>query len=189
MRLSLLTLGAPASTRALSARPSARKSFATRHWPHPATIRSAGSSLPATRSSTASPMRCADVRRSIRTTAPSSYRLALRPRTCFRPPRPTGSGPFPPVDATRYAVGLSRKPIASKLTPLFQAIHLRQCNRGDWDGKPLTAAEFGPPEPSRLRERREVCTMDGSPRPGTRTRPPRGSQYGPDGGRGFHVQR
>ena len=45
-------------------------------------------------------------------------------------------------DAARDAVRLSLAPATARVSPLFNAIHTRQCTRGDYDGKPLSSAEL-----------------------------------------------
>jgi hypothetical protein len=46
-------------------------------------------------------------------------------------------------DAARDAVRLTLAPVTPEVSPLFNAIHARQCTRGDYDGKPLSTAELG----------------------------------------------
>lgn len=46
-------------------------------------------------------------------------------------------------DTTRDAVHVALATVPAQTTPLFNAIASRQCTRGDYDGKPLSAAELG----------------------------------------------
>jgi hypothetical protein len=46
-------------------------------------------------------------------------------------------------DATRDAVRLTLTPAPAKVSPLFNAIHSRQCTRCEYDGKPLSNEELG----------------------------------------------
>jgi hypothetical protein len=46
-------------------------------------------------------------------------------------------------DAARDAVRLTLTPRPAEASPLFNAIHARQCTRGDYDGKPLSRGELG----------------------------------------------
>lgn len=46
-------------------------------------------------------------------------------------------------DATRDAVRVTLAPTRAQVSPLFNAIHARQCTRGDYDGKPLSSEELG----------------------------------------------
>ena len=46
-------------------------------------------------------------------------------------------------DAARDAVRLMLTPASAQPSPLFNAIHARQCTRGDYDGKPLSSDELG----------------------------------------------
>ncbi|MBK9439843.1 MAG: Tat pathway signal protein [Comamonadaceae bacterium] len=46
-------------------------------------------------------------------------------------------------DAKRDAVSVSLSPVPAQTTALFNAITSRQCTRGDYDGKPVSAAESG----------------------------------------------
>jgi hypothetical protein len=45
-------------------------------------------------------------------------------------------------DAARGAIHLALTPTAARTSPLYQAIAMRQCTRGDYDGQPLTQAEL-----------------------------------------------
>lgn len=45
-------------------------------------------------------------------------------------------------DAMRDAVRLTLAPKPAQASPLFDAIHARQCTRGDYDGKPLSREEL-----------------------------------------------
>jgi hypothetical protein len=45
-------------------------------------------------------------------------------------------------DAGGHAVRVTLEPTRAQATPLFTAIPLRQCTRGDYDGKPLTSEEL-----------------------------------------------
>jgi Nitroreductase family len=45
-------------------------------------------------------------------------------------------------DAQRNAVGIALEPTSASSTPLFKAIAERQCTRGEYDGKPLSADEL-----------------------------------------------
>jgi hypothetical protein len=49
----------------------------------------------------------------------------------------------PSFDLTRNAVGVTLTRTAAQVSPLFQAIPMRQCTRGDYDGKPLSNEELG----------------------------------------------
>jgi hypothetical protein len=46
-------------------------------------------------------------------------------------------------DATSDALRLTLAPTAAPVSPLYGAIHQRQCTRGDYDGKPLSNQELG----------------------------------------------
>jgi hypothetical protein len=46
-------------------------------------------------------------------------------------------------DDARHAVRVSLAPAPAEATPLFKAISVRQCTRGDYDGKPISAGELG----------------------------------------------
>ncbi len=46
-------------------------------------------------------------------------------------------------DATLDAVRVTLAPAPAQASPLFDAIHARQCTRGDYDGKPLSREELG----------------------------------------------
>ena len=48
----------------------------------------------------------------------------------------------PDFDATRDAVHVRLAPAPAQASPLFDAIPLRQCTRGDYDGKPLSNNEL-----------------------------------------------
>jgi len=49
----------------------------------------------------------------------------------------------PRFDEARGAVRLTLAPSSARVSPLFDAIHARQCTRGDYDGKPLSSEELG----------------------------------------------
>ena len=46
-------------------------------------------------------------------------------------------------DASRDAIRLTLTPASAPVSPLYNAIHARQCTRGDYDGKPLSSEELG----------------------------------------------
>lgn len=48
----------------------------------------------------------------------------------------------PGFDATRDAVHVQLEPAPAQASPLFDAIPLRQCTRGDYDGRPLSNKEL-----------------------------------------------